>query len=116
MNDNFKLAVSQMTTLLDRISQEIKDLEFDLQSVPFECSVEIPGNDYKALKWGEFKGKKRLIFIYGSASNPQDDEEKPLIECKSEVRLEVAKYLSAFRIEVSEKIHELIEKHYGVKK
>ncbi len=72
---------------LDDISKEIREIEKILQSSNFPTiSIKITQND-QVIKWDV--EKRRLIAI-------EHDVEKPLIECKAYLRIDIYPFLESF--------------------
>jgi len=72
---------------LDTISDSIKEFDMKLQNAGINKMYGSKISNIKYLGWKD----KRLIYI-----NIQDEIEKPLIECKKEIRIKCVKFLKAF--------------------
>lgn len=93
--------LKELGALLDETSNKIKEMEKEMRAIPLDIRIPFPEISEDAfLGWDS--GKKRIIF--------QEESSKPLLECKSEIRLQSWNALERLKAEVEKIIDEFIKR------
>ena len=97
-----KKEIEQLNKILDEVSFDIRSLESNLNSVPFD--IEYPIDDDHDLKWSLHN--RRLILITREGTSISS---KPFIECRATERIKYHKILKSFEEFTSSRIKEFIQ-------
>lgn len=104
---SFNEKLKELSTLLDTHSNLIKKMEKEMRSMPLDIRIPFPEISNSAfLMWDS--EKKRIIF--------QEENSRPLIECKVEIRIRSAEALERLQNEAKRVLDEFINRIHSEKK
>lgn len=96
-SDKFK----ELTEYLDKVSEKIKETEKEMRAIPLDIRISFPEVSNGALLYWNSE-KKKIIF--------QEENSKPLIECKANIRIHAWDALDRLKAEAERCVDEFLKK------